>query len=474
MTYKQTLILLAALATAAVGCAKSERGGAGVPVLLWWQIGGGLSARDAAAIEKIADYTEAKIGVRFEVKQAGWGDAGYKFKTIVNSGEYFDIMFTDLGMYNLLSRMGAYADLSDLLGDCAPALRAYIPESLWKGVTIDGKVFAVPTYKDSSKTVYHVWDHALVEKYGLDISKTSWPDLDTAFRVVKKGEGPRQYPFVLSKGSRARVFDPYDTLASGLEMLGVRADDESRTVINVLKEPAVIEKLRYLHRWYEDGIINPDANVSESNPLYRPFFMEQGWSGVAAGWAAGAGIPRYDVQRAFGPLYSTDTIQGSMNAISASSKYKKECLEFLELVNMDRALRDMLSFGIEGEYFHYTEDGRIHRDITDWPLVNYQLGTYFNLSVTDDNPPDYWDEVRRLNEEAASSVMLGFVMDIEPVRNEILACKAVWDKYVYDLLTGASDPDVMLPRIIAELEGAGFGAVLAEAQRQVNDAGTEN
>jgi len=112
----------------------------------------------------------------------------------------------------------------------------------------------------------------------------------------------------------------------------------------------------------------------------------------------------------------------------------------------------------------------VHRDITDWPLVNYQIGTFFNLSVTDDNPPDYWDEVRALNEAAFPSVMLGFVMNIDPVQNEIASCKAVWEKYIYDLFTGASDPAEVLPRIRADLTANGLDRVIAEAQKQIEEA----
>ena len=44
-------------------------------------------------------------------------------------------------------------------------------------------------------------------------------------------------------------------------------------------------------------------------------------------WAFGQGIEKYDVTKVFGPLYTTETIQGSMNAVSANSKYKAEALK---------------------------------------------------------------------------------------------------------------------------------------------------
>ena len=49
----------------------------------------------------------------------------------------------------------------------------------------------------------------------------------------------------------------------------------------------------------------------------------------------GQGIEKYDVTKVFGPLYTTETIQGSMNAVSANSNYKAEALKVLQLMNTD-------------------------------------------------------------------------------------------------------------------------------------------
>jgi putative aldouronate transport system substrate-binding protein len=84
-------------------------------------------------------------------------------------------------------------------------------------------------------------------------------------------------------------------------------------------------------------------------------------------------------------------------------------------------------------------------------------------------PPGYWDEVRLQNEEAVPSVMLGFMMDTTPVINEIMNCRNVWDRFASDLLTGAANPDILLPRVISELKNSGFQRVLEEAQRQVDE-----
>jgi len=93
------VILLFALVLG--GCSRSD----GVPTLIWWQVGTRqLSfARDQKVI---SDYVYDKIGVRVEFRLASWADASQRFNTLVNAGEYFDIMFTDSGNYNRFASLG--------------------------------------------------------------------------------------------------------------------------------------------------------------------------------------------------------------------------------------------------------------------------------------------------------------------------------------------------------------------------------
>lgn len=441
----------------------------GVPTLIWWQIGG-TQAGFAEDLKVLSDYTQEKIGVRLDIKQAGWGDAGNRFTTMINAGEYYDILFTDINSYNRFVALGAFADITDLVQTQAPQLWSYIPDVLWNGVKVKDRIYSVPTYKDSSRTILHFWDHAIVEKYNLNIQDTSWAGLDRSFRAIKAGEGARYYPFILAKSSANSIFDNYDSLAADLQPIGVRLDDQNRRVVNTLEQADVQEAFKYLHEWYEAGIINPDANMQDETPKYRPFFMAQAWPSVAASYATSAGIERYDAVRYLGPSYSTDSIQGSMNAINVNSKYKVEALKLLQLVNTDKKFRDMVAYGVEGKHFSYVNGGTaVHRIRTDWPLVNYQEGSFFIETPEDTVPAGYWDEVRQLNESAVPSVMLGFMLDLEPIRNEIINCRSVWSKYFNDLNTGATDPAVILPQAMAELKTAGIDKVIAEAQRQVDE-----
>ncbi|MGC6590338.1 ABC transporter substrate-binding protein [Paenibacillus sp. Dod16] len=450
----------------------SETTSKDIPTLTWWTIGGQVPNNFSKAVDAMNAYTAEKIGVKVDIKVASWGEWDTKMNTIVNTGEPFDIMFTNSGKYSKQVAMGAFADITDLVQSETPDLYKLIPEKVWEGTKIGGKYYSVPTYKDSALTQYWVFDDKYVQKYNIDINNIkTLQDLDKPLRDMKAGEGKSFYPLPMTQGEGLNgFFNEYDDLTLGFPPIGVKADDASRTVVSVLEQPDVMANLKLLHQWYQDGIINPDAPTKTENDKGRPFFAAQAFPGAEVSWQINDAIEKYNMVQHYGPIYTTSTIQGSLNAISANSKYKKEALKYLELVNTDPKLRNMLAFGELGvDYNNVDGEKVIERTSDTWPLAAYTQGTFFNLAVTKGAPEDQWEQVKKLNDAATSSTVLGFALDITDLQTEVANCQAVWDKYKYELITGASDPETMVPKITAELKSAGMDTIMQAAQEQINN-----
>lgn len=132
--------------------AKTDNGE--VPTLIWWTVGGTPADDFDQAISEISDYAEEKIGVRIDVKIAGWADYDTKMNNIVNTGEYFDLMFVNNTNYSKFVNLNALENITDLVQSETPDLYGFIPQELWDGVKIHNNVYAVPTYKDSSMTQF--------------------------------------------------------------------------------------------------------------------------------------------------------------------------------------------------------------------------------------------------------------------------------------------------------------------------------
>jgi len=486
-----TLCLLTLLATALAACGGSKPASTAdgsepttepsketstttkdVPTLVWWTIGGQVPSNFSKAVDAMNAYTAEKIGVKVDIKVASWGEWDTKMNTIVNTGEPFDIMFTNSGKYSKQVAMGAFADITDLVQSETPELYKLIPQNVWDGTKIGGKYYSVPTYKDSALTQYWVFDDKYVQKYNIDINNIkTLQDLDKPLHDMKAGEGKSFYPLPMTQGEGLNgFFNDYDDLTLGFPPVGVKADDASRKVVSVLEQPDVMANLKLLHQWYQDGIINPDAPTKTEADKGRPFFAAQAFPGAEISWQINDNVQKYDMVQHYGPIYTTSTIQGSLNAISANSKYQKEALKYLELVNTDPKLRNMLAFGELGvDYKNVDGEKVIERTTDTWPLAAYTQGTFFNLAVTKGAPEDQWEQVKKLNEAASSSTILGFALDISNLQTEVANCQAVWDKYKYELITGASDPEKMVPKITAELKSAGMDTIMKAAQEQIDN-----
>ena len=167
-------------------------------------------------------------------------------------------------------------------------------------------------------------------------------------------------------------------------------------------------------------------------------------------------------------ILSNTTVRGSLNGISSGTKYPEKCLEFLQLVNLDPKVRDAFYYGLEGENFEYTAEGKVKKLNSDWSMAGYTQGTFFNVSGLDGEEVNQWDEVKALNEQAKPSVLLGFDVDTTNIENELVNCREVYKKYSSELLTGAREPREFVKQITAELEAAGFNTIVEEVQGQID------
>ena len=71
--------------------------------------------------------------------------------------------------------LGAYLDITDLLADNAPGLLELIPAGYWDACRVGGRIYGVPTYKDTSITQYFVWDVELLKELGMEEASHELP-----------------------------------------------------------------------------------------------------------------------------------------------------------------------------------------------------------------------------------------------------------------------------------------------------------
>ena len=439
--------------------------------LKWVTVGGGMPANYDAWKAHLNEYLGEKIGVNLDIEVIGWGDWDTRRNMIVSTNEPYDIMFTTSGTFLNDVNMGAFAELTDIIETAAPELWNMIPSDYWDTCRIGGKLYAVPTYKDSSHSQYFVYDKALVEEVYPDyVNAHTMEDATPALEAMFNKTGTA--PMVVSKeGMNSLIAIKYDAMASGLDAIGVSFDgDPAHPEVVVTFEQEDLKKdLEILHDWYVKGYINSDAAILDEAPKYRAFYAAQGWPAAAkTSWGPNMGVEAAAVQWQKTVL-SNSTVQGSSNCISAACKHPEKALQLLELVNTDPIVRDALFYGLEGDNFNYVEafgEQRVHKNNNEWTMAGYTQGTFFTVTPTDELEENQWDEVKALNESAHPSPVLGFSFDTEPVLDELAACTAIYKEYQASIVTG-TDIDCIEP-MLKQMRDSGLDKIVAEAQSQVD------
>ncbi len=465
---KILLGVLIVLVSLTVGCSQDKTSSSdGVPTIRWVQIGNGMPRNYDAWEAHVNEYIEEKIGARVKMEVISWGDFKTRRSVIVNTNENYDIIFSDHGTFPQDVAISAYADITEKVKTVTPDLYNMIPENYWKAVSVNGAIYGVPTYKDSSFTNYFVWIQDYIDRYNFDADEhNSFASLTDILLEIKETESV--IPYILGSDAPNPASELYDSFGSGLFAMGVAYDDESRTVVPVFEQPEVLAELEVLHDWYNKGIINSDAATLPEAPRYRILKIAQGWKTAAqTTWGPQMGAEAYAVQRNRTVL-SNETVQGSVNSINASSPNIDKALQLLELLNTDTYLRDAFYYGLEGDDFEYTASGKVRKLNKDWAMAGYSQGTFFNITQQEGTEVDQWAEVKQLNESALPSVMLGFSMDLEPVEDEIANCNTIWNKYRLQLVTGAGEPNATVSAMMKEMRAAGFDKIIEETQRQID------
>lgn len=228
-----------------------------------------------------------------------------------------------------------------------------------------------------------------------------------------------------------------------------------------------MNELKTIRSWYEAGTSMPTPLPWLRIPSTRACYVAQGWSLAAdTTWGPGMGVDAVAVQ--WGPtVMGSDTIQGSMNCISASSKNPEKALQLLELVNTDSYVRDSLQYGLKAKTGNTppTASCTESRPTGPWWIRPRQL---LHPDPADTEVESQDAEIKALNEGATMSPVLGFAFDTSNVADQLTACIEIYNRYKAELLTGTLDPEEQVAAMMEEMRSNGFDEIVAEAQAQID------
>ncbi|WP_168123539.1 ABC transporter substrate-binding protein [Paenibacillus sp. HB172176] len=468
------VLLSTTLVLSACGGKNEEEGTAEKPVeLIWYTIGTPQKDVDKV-MEEVSKYTAEKIGVTVKMNMVDWGDYSQKLQVMTASGEPMDIMFTASWAFDYVqnARKGAFYELDDLLKEHGQGIIDALDPAFLEGSKVDGHNYGIPANKELPAQEVWRFNKELLDKYSLDISDVyTLESLEPLLKTIKENE-PDVYPLAVDKNQMPYV--PYDYVIEKLPM-AVAIDTDDYKIVNVLETQEMKQALDTMHKYYQAGYIPTEAMTMDSLTDVQTtgkWFADRATSQPFADnlWSSSYGYPVVSTPASEALIYNW-SVMGSMQAISANSEYPEKAMEFLNLVNTDPVLRNMLDSGIEGVHYKKVSDDVMENlpESKNYDMPTFSLGNLMITYLNPTDPADKWEEFKKFNDAGKPAPLLGFNFDTSKVATEIASVQNVREEFWAPLMTGTVDPEEYLAKANEKFKAAGLDKIIEEAQRQLDE-----
>ncbi|MCD9024872.1 ABC transporter substrate-binding protein [Cohnella silvisoli] len=450
----------------------------------------GTPQRDLALVEaEMNKILKEKINATIKLNLLDWGSFEQKMNVMSGAGDSFDLMFTAPWINNYYQNVakGALLPLDDLLDQYAPKTKAAVPQSVWDSTKINGKIYGSINWQIVAMPYGVSIRKDLADKYKLDLSQmTKYEQLEPFFeQIVQNDKGVTPMSFQ-NNYDNFTVQAPYfgmDTIGEDASPGWYYLNKPEVKVVNQYATPEFKQFIDLMYQWNQKGYIRKDASsITDTTSDFK-----------AGKYAANVGFPvkpgaegelktRYGfefVTKAFSqPLITTGRAIATMTGISKTSKNPERAMMFIELINSDKDLYNLLCHGIEGKHYVFTNkdkgviglpEGVKPEEVGYTPGTDWMFGNQFNGFYASEADVGNWDKTIELNNQAVSSSLLGFNFNPDPVKTELTQTASVTKQYLSALTTGTVDPNKVLPTFLDKLKAAGADKIAAEKQKQIDE-----
>jgi putative aldouronate transport system substrate-binding protein len=449
------------------------------PVKLKWVLRIPQQKDGDAVLAEINKILKEKINATLEIQFIEAAAYLEKTKLMIAAGEDFDLMFTAPGyqFYENVAK-GAFLPLDEMLTKYAPKAYAQVPSSFWSAMKVNNKVYGFPNYQIAARQSNITFRKDIVDKYNIDLNAIKkLEDLEPIFAKMKAGESADK--FIHAGANTVTGIDVMNYMK--LETLGpegspgaIEAAGSDLKVINQYENPAFVNYVKLMKSWADKGYINKDLSLAKNaEELYKTGKILSSQGNSKPGGEVEVKT-RYGYDPAIAnltePFVTTSAVTGTMQAISRTSKNPERAMMFLELINTDKQLYNMVLYGLEGKHYKKTGDNTVEliKDSGYLTNVAWMLGDQLNAYLLPGVGADIPQKTDQLNKSAKASRIMGFSFDAEPIKTEIAQSKTVLDKYLIGLAYGMMDVDSTMATMNKELKAAGMDKIIAEKQKQLD------
>ncbi|MFC0334079.1 DUF3502 domain-containing protein [Paenibacillus sepulcri] len=440
----------------------------------------------------ISDYVRGKgLNVKFNVYFIPVGDYRDKMLVMSAAGDRWDMNFdADWLSYKQMAAKGAYMPLNDLLPKYAPHLyKKYQELGTLSAATVDGSIVGLPWTMKMNQRPYAQWRSDKTKEAGLNPEPHSIQTIEEvdAFLHALKEAYPNEK---LTRTLPMPLFQLRDEWVDlGFHGMGFYLNDPLVQIKPLEQQPFFMEAAIMAREWYTAGIINKDimfdkedgAAVWRSGHMYFTLQSHE-WVLANQGFADSSFTQESSL------LYPdrkfvNRTPLANVIAINRNSAHADRVLRFLDMLETDQTLYDLVQYGIEGKT--YVRDGHsaLYPEGLDTTTSNYmEWGGQWALwkpGFMRENPTygkDFWtNEAEFANApNNVDSPVDGLFISEDRIKSELERRDRTIEELDGNIESGMNpNPEEAVKEYIRIQKNNGLDAILKEAQRQI-DAYLEN
>lgn len=457
-------------------------------VTLKFYFGGDKKAATDEVWSAISDHLKSKgLNVKFNINFIPFGDFKEKMLVMAASGDEWDLNFDgDWLSYKLMAAKGSYMALNDLLPKSAPVLyKKYQEQGTLEAATINGQIVGLPWTMKMNNRHFAKWRSDLTDKAGITPAQDSIKtveDVDAFLHEFKKA-----YPN--EKLTRSTPLPIYQTRDEWVDLnfhgLGFYLNDPSLQIQAIEQQPFFREASEMAKKWYNDGILNKDAMIDKEDGAaqwrngkmlftlnsHEWVVADQGF--VDSSFQIGSSLLYPDKK------YVNRTPLANVVAINRNSKHADRVLRFLDMLETDQQLYDLVQYGIEGKTYKLEGEAAVYPDGMKTTTSNYMewggQWAFWKPQFMRPNPAyakDFWVKEAEFASQPmnVNSPVDGLLIAEDNIKNELAQRDQLSTEFGRPLEYGIAkgEVDTSVDDYIERQHKSGLDKIIGDVQEQID------
>ena len=452
-------------------------------------------------LQRVNEILTEKVNAELEIYYIGWTDYLTNYDlTLAQMDGTIDLTITGTDWLDAWpnAQKGAFLELTeDMLKTYAPQTYAQVPAEHWEGCKYKGNIYFLPEDQFTQWTNHgFIYRSDWAKEAGLENGVHSWDDMTVYLQYIKDHKtdvipwdiaGNTQTANQLTDGW-IQSHSEYVRI-EGLEtplFYGSSKEKPYDLVSPFMEGQELIDYAINQKEWADVGfwkkdVLNTSAQTQEE--------FQQGQTGThqhhTGTWLAMRGPmdvsqPGSDIEFFwFGEetknLTKPSISHGAM-AVSAASENPERALMVYDLLRNDEEIYRLFNYGIEGEQYIVTEDGKLDRP-AGYTDEEYGICTNFwggrNDALELPGVNEYTEGKETLYAEydlyAGEYPYSVLVFDTSNIKAEMSNLASVYAEYIPRIAFGQmEDPETYVAEFREQLKLAGYDKAAEELQKQLD------